>query len=63
MNTAANEWAARVAARNEVETAKARCSERRLALSAQMTFDWTGGGKTICGRDGARPSQGAGEAE
>ena len=44
MNTAANEWAARVAARNEVETAKARCSERRLALPAQPTCDWTGGG-------------------
>ena len=39
MNTAASEWAAKVAARNEVETAKARVS--------QPTFDWTGGGATI----------------
>ena len=34
MNTAATEWAAKVAARNEIETAKARVS--------QPTFDWTG---------------------
>ena len=45
MNTAANEWAAKVAARNEVETARAeaRRPDMRLALSAQPTFDWTGG--------------------
>lgn len=34
MNTAATEWAAKVAARNEIENAKARVS--------QPTFDWTG---------------------
>ena len=39
MNTAASEWAAKVAARNEIENAKARIS--------QPTFDWTGGGATI----------------
>ena len=47
MNTAAGEWVARVAARNEIETAKARQTERRLALSAQLTFDWTGNGAAI----------------
>ena len=64
MNTAASEWSARVAARNEVETAKARCSERRLALSAQPTFDWTGGGDQAAAAErraahpGAEGSQG-----
>ena len=52
MNTAAGEWAARVAARNEIETAKAtraeaRRPDMRLALSAQPTFDWTGNGAAI----------------
>lgn len=58
MHTEANEWAARVAARNEVETAKALHEE-------QLEFDWTGGGATLAmtnsGRDGARPSQGGKE--
>ena len=40
MHNEATEWAAKVAARNEVETAKALHME-------QLTFDWTGGGATI----------------
>ena len=42
MNTAAGEWAARVAARNEIETAKAR-----QTAGEQLTFDWTGNGAAI----------------
>ena len=42
MNTAGMEWAAVVAARNEVETAKARA-----AAGEQLTFDWTGGGAAV----------------
>ena len=42
MNTAGREWAAVVAARNEVETAKARA-----AAGEQLTFDWTGDGEAI----------------
>ena len=45
MHTAANEWAARVAARNEVETARAE--GRRTMMLTQPTFDWTGGGAAI----------------
>ena len=40
MNTAGKEWAAQVAARNEIEAAKAA----RAAAGEQLTFDWTGGG-------------------
>lgn len=51
MHNEATEWAAKVAARNEVETAKALHME-------QLTFDWTGGGATLAmansGRDGAQ---------
>ncbi len=42
MNTAGREWAAVVAARNEIETAKARA-----AAGEQLTFDWTGDGEAI----------------
>lgn len=47
MNTAAGEWAARVAARNEIETAKATRAEARRPAIEQTTFDWTGGGADI----------------
>ena len=47
MNTAAGEWAARVAARNEIETAKATRAEARRPAIEQTTFDWTGGGAAI----------------
>ena len=46
MNTAGREWAAVVAARNEVETAKAMRAETP-ATPEQLTFDWTGGGAAI----------------
>ena len=47
MNSAASEWAARVAARNEIETAKATRAEARRPDMEQTTFDWTGGGAAI----------------
>ena len=46
MNTAGIEWAAKVAARNAVETAKAARTETRTRME-QQTFDWTGGGAAI----------------
>ena len=47
MNTTAGEWADRVAARNEIETAKATRAEARRPAIEQTTFDWTGGGAAI----------------
>ena len=47
MNSAASEWAARVAARNEIETAKATRAEARRPDMEQTTFDRTGGGAAI----------------
>ena len=60
MNTAAGEWAARVAARNEIETAKATRAEARRPDMEQTTFDWTGGGAAI--RLLPLSAEGAGEA-
>ena len=43
MNTAAGEWAARVAARNEIETAKARqAAGEQLTLPFGSGFDESG---------------------
>ena len=47
MNTAAGEWAARVAARNEIETSKATRAEARRPDMEHQTFDWTGNGAAI----------------
>ena len=47
MNTAAREWAALVAARNEIETAKAARAEARRPDMEQQVFDWTGGGAAL----------------
>lgn len=46
MHTASEEWAAQVAARNEIETAKA-ARAGTPAASEQLSFDWTGGGAAI----------------
>lgn len=46
MHTASEEWAATVAARNEIETAKA-ARTGTPAASEQLSFDWTGGGAAI----------------
>ena len=45
MHTASEEWAAQVAARNEIETAKQM--RVKPAASEQLSFDWTGGGEAI----------------
>ena len=47
MHTASEEWAATVAARNEIETAKAARAEARRPDMVQQHFDWTGGGAAI----------------
>ena len=47
MHTASEEWAAQVAARNEIETAKAARAEARRPDMEQLAFDWTGGGAAI----------------
>lgn len=46
MHTASEEWAATVAARNEIETAKA-ARAGTPAAGEQLSFDWTGGGAAI----------------
>ena len=46
MHTASEEWAAQVAARNAVETAKAARAKARRPMEQQV-FDWTGGGAAI----------------
>ena len=47
MHTASEEWAATVAARNEIEAAKQMRAGARRPDMEQLAFDWTGGGAAI----------------